>query len=62
MNTQPNKAVFAGLTAVATGLGFLVSAGTLHGSALIGVQAGIAAVDSVLSTYGVWRVTNKTGR
>lgn len=51
---SPGKVAVALGTAVLTGAGFLVSAGTLHGSALVAVQAGIVALDAVAASYGVY--------
>lgn len=48
------KAVTAGVTAVVTGVGFVVASGTLHGTGLVIVEAIIAAVDIAASMYGVY--------
>jgi hypothetical protein len=49
-----NKAITAFGAAVGTGVGFVITSGVIHGTALVITQAVLAAVDTALSTLGVY--------
>lgn len=53
-----SKAWTALAGAVVTGAGFVAAAGVLHGTALVAVDAGIAAVDAAATTFGVYLTPN----